>query len=801
MSTISRFMSGRYRECLNHPVYVIGVMLVVIVLAATQVHNFRFDASSETLLPEGDSELAYYREVTQDLGTSQFIFLTYAPPAGDLFTRAELGRIAALQERLQRISGVSAVYSILDAPLLQSPPVALEALAQDVPTLRDDDVDPQLARQELTTSPLFAELLVSTDGHSTALRIDLEPSLQRDEVETTLADIREIRDALPGDVTAHIGGVPVVASDMIGYIRSDMALFGGLVIVLIGIMLFWIFRRIRWVLLPLLSTGVVVLITMGVLGFLGQATTVISSNFISLLSIITISFSIHLIARYREIRATEPDIRHTDMVYRAARDKLAPCIYTAITTMVAFGSLITSDIKPVADFGWIMCIGILVSFIVSYSFFVGILLLLPKGEAATTLHHEPALTRYLADLSTRRTGAMILLMVVSFAVAALGMTRVSMDNRFIEYFRADTEIHQGLQFIDEHLGGTIPFDVIVEFDAYEAQEPDSDNPFLDAPSEGGFSERYWFTADKIRILADIGDYLEQRPEIGKVISLATLEKIGRSFNDGQPLGSVELIAALGAMPEDIRDELIAPYAAPERGIMRISARLHETGVAYSHEELFAEINRHLTEELHLAPEDFTITGMAVFFNSMLKELFDSQRSTIAFVIAITFLMFLVLLRSATMAVLGLLPNILAAGSILAIMGFVGIPLDVMTITIAAIIIGIGVDDAIHYLHRFQIEFGEGCDAREAVRRTHASIGNAIYYTSATVVIGFSVLGFSMFMPTVYFGLLTALAMVLALLANLTLLPSLLILVYGRRGARVVPRNDATPTANAIPPRP
>lgn len=783
MGLISKFMSGRYRECLNHPVYVIAVVLVLIALAATQVHQFRFDASSDTLLPEGDSELAYYREVTRDLGGSDFVFQTYAPDSDDLFTREGLNRIARLQQELESVPGVAGVYSILDAPLLQSPPVPLDSLAKEVPTLRDDDVDLQMAREELTTSPLFAELLISRDGRSTALRVDLEPSLQRDQTEDTLSGIREVRDGLPDSVTAHIGGVSVMASDMVNYIKSDITLFGTLVVVLIGIMLFMIFRRIRWVILPLLSTGVVVFITIGILGFMGQATTVISSNFISLLSIITISFCIHLIARYREIRAAEPDIRHTDMVYRAAKDKLAPCIYTAITTMVAFGSLVTSDIKPVADFGWIMCIGILVSFFVSYSFFLSILLLLPKGQSATTLHHEPALTGYLAHWSTGWTGTMLALMLVAFGVAAWGMSRVSMDNRFIEYFRTDTEIYQGLHFIDENLGGTIPFDIIVNFAPYEPQESDNDNPFLDAPSEDSFPERYWFTADKVRTLDDISVYLEQRPGIGKVISLATLERIGRTFNKGEPLGSVELVAALGAMPDGIRQELIAPYASPERGIMRISARLHESGVEYSHDELFAEINQYMTDDLGLAQENVSITGMAVFFNSMLTELFDSQRSTILFVIAATFLMFLVLLRSVIMAVLGLVPNILAAMSILAIMGFTGIPLDVMTITIAAIIIGVGVDDAIHYLHRFQQEYDEECDVREAVHRTHASIGNAIYYTSATVVIGFSVLGFSMFMPTVYFGLLTALAMLLALLVNLTLLPALLVLVYGRRARK------------------
>ena len=194
-----------------------------------------------------------------------------------------------------------------------------------------------------------------------------------------------------------------------------------------------------------------------------------------------------------------------------------------------------------------------------------------------------------------------------------------------------------------------------------------------------------------------------------------------------------------------------------------------------------------------------MTGMATLFNGMLRHLFNSQTSTLLFVVTATLVMFLLLLRSPVLAVLGLLPNLLAAAVALGFMGFAGIPVDIMTVTIAAIIIGIGVDDAIHYLHRFQVEFTRLGNAQEAVRASHASIGNAIYYTSVTVVIGFSVLAFSNFMPTVYFGLMTALAMVLALAANLVLLPSMLVVVYrGRhhdsRTAPVIPKTNATGNA-------
>jgi len=824
---VSMFMSGRYRECLNYPVMLIVMVLALCLLAGYFVQDFRFDASEDTLMKEGDPDLEYFHEVNDSFDKKGFLVLTYMPKTGDLITRERIQALQTLEQRLTQVDGVDSVDSILDAPLLESPPVPLSEMASGYRTLLSPDVDLQLAETELTESPLFKNLLISEDGRATAMRINLEGNSelarlkdkrdrlrklddpdeeQQIELEAVEADyrqlytqsleerdrqlqaIREIRNQLGEDVVAYLGGVPMIAADMVSYVKRDVVTFGSLVVALVSIMLWVIFRRVRWVVVPLLSTAVTVFLTMGILGFLKQPTTVISSNFVSLLAIITISFSIHLIARYREIRSENPDLRQVDLVFQAMRDKLAPCVYTALTTIVAFSSLVTSDIVPVMDFGWIMSLGIMVSFFVTYSFFAGLLLLLPKGKAAATLHYEPPLTRLLSHLAIRRTGLILAAMLISFVGATFGISRLSLDNRFVEYFRADTEIHQGLKFIDEKLGGTMPMDIIVNFEPYEEPELDESSDFF-TEEEDDYPEKYWYTPDKIQYLKDFHDYLNPKPEVGKVVSLSSLEQVARSFNDGKPLDGVGLVAVLSAMPEDVRKEMIEPYSSPQTGMMRISTRLHESGANYDLNRLIGDIETHATEELGFAPEEVRVTGMAVLFNGMLEHLFESQRSTLVYVILATLIMFLLLLRSPRLAIAGLIPNVLAAATALGFMGFVGIPLDVMTITIAAIIIGIGVDDAIHYLHRFQIEYEDSDCAKTAIARSHSSIGNAIYYTSVTVVIGFSVLGFSSFMPTVYFGLMTALAMVLALLANLAILPSLLVVAYhwkDKKRAEVAP---------------
>jgi len=794
---------------------VLAVVIGICLVSLNFVSQFSFDASEDALVAEGDLDIAYYREISKTFGGDDFLFLTYTPYNQSIFAEDTLGKIELLSAKLETIDGVRSVTSILDAPLLRNPPVPLTELAAGIKTLRSADVDLRLAEQELTTSPLFSELLISLDGASTAMRIDLEDNFElsslKDELDefraldspsneesahlatleesfrnqyasnlesknATLVEVRRVRDELGEDVTAYLGGVPLVTSDMIEFVKTDIVVFGFAVLGLIAIMLFILFRRPRFVVIPLVSTAVTIFLTISVLGFLRQPTTVISSNFVSLLAIITISFSIHLITKYRELRAKSPDSTHTSLVYSTMTDKLVPCIYTAITTMVAFGSLMTSDIVPVADFGKIMCIGVVISFLVTYSLFAGLLLLLPKGVAATTLNHEPWLTKFLAMLAVKKTAFVIGMTALSFVIAAIGVTRLSLDNRFIDYFKSSTEIHQGMAYIDEHIGGTIPLDVILHFPPFVPTVVDTDSDFYSEDTDA-YPQRYWYTSDKIDYVSKLHTYLDQKPEIGKVISLGTLEQIGRSFNNGEPLGSVELVAAIGSVPEDIRHDIIDPYASPEAGLLKISTRLHETGPVFSHNELIEDIYAFAEEELGLSREQVRVTGMAVLFNGMLENLFDSQRSTILFVVAATGLLFIILLRSLTLAVLGLIPNILAALTIMAFMGFSGIPLDMMTITIAAIIIGIGVDDAIHYLHRFKDEFAKSGDVKQAVNVSHASIGDAIYYTSFTVVIGYSVLAFSNFIPTVYFGILAAIAMGLALIANLTVLPALLVMVY------------------------
>ena len=797
-----------YLAMLGHPGRMLVGLTGVLLLAAGFAARFSFDASADTLVVEDDPDLLLYRDISAVFGGDDFLLVTFTPHAGELLAAANLDALERLQRRLGEIEGVTSVFSVLDAPLLQSPPIAIDELADGFRTLRSPDADLALAAEELASSPFFRELLISADGRSAALRIDILPMPAPDRADTAqrrrqvaaraalIEAVRTVRAEFSPHGVLHLGGVPMIASDMIAFVKNDLALFGGVVLVLVMAVLYTAFGQLRWVLLPLGCAAASILATLGVLGYLRMPATVISSNFVALMAIMTISLSIHLIVRYRELLQAPEPLGAKKLVAATMISKFAPCLYTALTTMAAFGSLTVSSIVPVEDFGWMMCIGLVLGFLVTFILFPAVLMLLDGGRPRPGLRMETGLIQRLSSLAQRHPKRIAGASLAAAAAAALGIAQLSIDNRFIDYFKDDTDINQGMVYIDRHLGGTAPFDLVLDFepwqaldDAFAADDPFAEDPFTDDPfaeeslTDGAvpdpFPERYWFTRDKLDRIGQAHQLLEARPEVGKVVSLASLDELAREFNDGDPLNNVQVAAVLGALPPAIRDEVIRPYASPATGQARLWARVIESGPYFDRDQLVADIKRDVVQEAGFTEDAVTIAGMVVLFNGMVQKLVSSQVDTLGYVLLATFLMFLVLLRSPLFAVLGMAPNILAAAAVLAVMGFAAIPLNMMTAAIAAVSIGIGVDFAIHYLHRYRKEREQSADAAAAIARTHGSIGRALFLTGLTIMVGFSVLCFSNFVPTIMFGLLVALAMALAFLANLTLLPSLLALTDRR----------------------
>ena len=820
------------RLVLAQPARVLVVMIAVLGFFAWQARHFELDASADALLLEADRDLQTLRELQARYASNDLLIVTFAPGA-DVFDEASLVRLRGLRDRLRAAPGVESVTSILDVPLLDNAEsVSLAGIANNLRTLDDPETDPARARAELLASPVFSEVIVSADARTTALLLTMKDDeayralltkrnrlliertaenlddARRAETDAELdgikrfyesakrrvaanrrAEIAAIRGVLAefADAgTLHLGGVPMIADDMITFVRNDLVVFGIGVAVFLVIVLSVIFREARWVVLPLAGCFYAGLLMIGMLGLMGWKVTVISSNFLALMLIITISMNIHLTVRYRQLHRDFPELSHHDLVATTVRRMVWPCLYTALTTIIGFGSLVFSGIKPVIDFGWMMSIGLAVTFVTAFTLFPATVLLLGRTgaperagaeyKASLRSKRNFEFTRGLALVAERHGAAVLAAAGVLLAVCVLGVSRLTVENSFVDYFSEDTEIYQGLALIDRELGGTTPLEVLLDLDEDRIfdDEPSPKPTEYDAEAEREKSG-YWFTEFKIERIKEVHDWLASQPEVGKVLSLASLVRVGEKLNDGKPLDSLQLALVYRRVPEDLKQSLIEPYIDILRDEARISLRIRDTLPDLHRKELLDRIRRGLRDELALGPEDVTVSGLLVLYNNMLQSLFASQISTLGAVLAGVAVMLLLLFRSLTLAVLGIVPNLLAAGAVLGTMGLLSIPLDLMTITVAAVTIGIAVDNAIHYIYRFREEFARSGDYIATMHVCHANIGKAVFYTSATVIFGFSILVLSNFLPTIYFGLLTGLAMAIALLAALTLLPKLILL--------------------------
>ena len=832
-------MSSFYQRAISQYFGLIIVATAVVGgLAASQLDKVRLDASSDSLLLQGDPDLAFFQEATDRYESYEFLILTWEPDS-PLLSDESLSGLASMVADLERVNGVRTVTSALDVPLLESPPISLTDLSDldAIASLRDPKVDRDMALKEFTTSQLYRNLVVSETGDLTAVQVTIEPNQEVDrlgdlrgelrqqvaegahveiqdrlvEVETAydaatrtvnaeraelVASVRAVAEVYRGQSRIFVGGVPMIAADMLDFVQDDLVTFGLAIIgVMVG-MLALIFRDYRWVVIPISGCTLSALMMLGLLGFTDWRMTIISSNFVAVLLVVSLALAIHLVVRYRELELKEPDLARADRAVKAAQLMFVPCFYTAVTTMVAFTSLVVAGIKPVIDFGWMMTAGIVVAFIVSFTLVPALMALLPEVRA-TGASDQASMTRSFAVIVEKFGGLVFAVAAVLVLLIALGLSRLQVENRFIDYFKDTTEIYQGMELLDSRLGGTIPLDIIlyppeeifdeeVSFgdsslgaEAAEAIDDDafwSDDPFGEDVSfadENSAEIGYWFTLEGRNLIDQIHTIVDARPESGKVLSLSTgFSVMDRLYAD--KLGSVELALVERSLPDDVADVLIAPYYDPVEQQARLTVRAMETSKTLRRAQYLESLYAEILAETGLDETRVKFTGLLVLYNNVLQSLYASQILTLGAVFIAIGVMFLALFRSVSLALLGLAPNILAAGLVLGVMGLAGIPLDIMTITIAAIVVGMGVDNCIHYIHRFRKEFAVDQNYRDAMYRSHASIGRAMYYTTLTVVVGFSMLTLSNFTPSIYFGLLTVMAMLAAVMGALLLLPKLII---------------------------
>lgn len=781
---------------LKNPKAIFVLLIIAILSFGYYSKNFRLDASSETLLIEGDPDLAYLKEVSERYGSKEFLILTYTPNEG-MVTDSSINNLLSLKYKIQSLNWVHSVITLLDIPLLNNSEAPLQERLESFKTLKDEDVDRDRGFKEILNSPVFRNFVISEDGKTSGIIVNIKQSEKLEDIENkSKEEVEQIKDQIKkqnhqnileirqviqsyGDVgKIYLGGIPMIADDMMTFIKSDIIVFGLGVLLFIIATLWFVFRNFLWIVVPISSCLFSVIIMMGLLGLLGWKVTVISSNFIALMLILTMAMNIHMSTRFLQLKKDFPSKNNFEIISLTTSKMFWPILYTVLTTIFAFLSLIFSEIKPIIDFGWMMTFGLITSFIITFTLLPTLLNFAPINNISVKKEQKSKITNLLSLISINNKNSVFLVTGIVIILSVIGISKLEVENSFINYFDKNTEIYKGMKLIDEELGGTTPLEVIIKFPAKEkVKKSEEDDEFEDwGDEEDTNDERYWFTKDKIDLITSVHNYLDSLPEIGKVLSFSSIIEVATQLNNDKPLGTLEMGVLYSKIPESIKTEIIDPYLSIKDNEARISLRIIDSQEDLRRNDLINKINFDLKDKFGLEEKDFKLAGVLILFNNLLQSLFKSQILTLGLVMIGIFSMFIILFRNIKLSLIGVVPNFIAAFFILGIIGLLRIPLDMMTITIAAITIGIAVDNSIHYIYRFKEEFNKIKDYNKTLKMCHSTVGVAILNTSITIVFGFSILVLSNFIPTIYFGVFTGLAMLLAMISVLTLLPALILII-------------------------
>ena len=781
---------------IEKPKVVLAFLIICLIGFSFYSKDFKLDASSDTLLLENDPDLIYLREITNRYGSKEFLVLTYTPDE-PMVSEKSLNNLLSLKYKIQSLDWVHSVITLLDIPLLNNSDKPLAERLKEISTLKDDGIDKERGFKEILNSPVFRNFVISEDGKTTGLIVNIKEDEKLKDIEdlsikeidnlkelrkkanhSNIVEIRKVISTYDNVGNIFLGGIPMIADDMMSFIKNDIIVFGIGVLAFIIATLWFVFKKIIWIIIPISSCVFSVIIMTGLLGLFNWKVTVISSNFIALMLILTMAMNIHISTRFLQIKKNFPNKKLPDLILMVMSKMFWPIIYTVLTTVCAFLSLIFSEIKPIIDFGWMMTMGLFTSFLVTFTLLPSLLNIFSKYDVNLKKENNSKITSSLGSFSINNKKVIFGSSVLIILLSLYGISKLEVENSFINYFNKKTEIYRGMKLIDDKLGGTTPLDVILKFPQKDVDKAEIDDDEFEDWDDGEEenSEKYWFTKDKIDRINSVHNYLDSLPFVGKVLSLTSILEVATQLNDGKTLETLEIGVLYSKLPETIKQEVIDPYISIKDNEARISIRVKDSDKNLRRNDLINKINFDLENKLNISKNEFKLAGVLILFNNLLQSLFKSQILTLGFVMTAIFGMFIILFKNIKLALIGVIPNFIAAFFVLGTIGLLRIPLDMMTITIAAITIGIAVDNSIHYIYRFKEELKQTCNYEKTVKLCHSSVGVAILNTSITIIFGFSILVLSNFIPTIYFGFFTGLAMLFAMISVLTLLPALILII-------------------------
>ena len=796
-----------FKTILKYPKQILFCCILFFFISLFYAIKLPIDASSESLILENDKDFKIYEEILQDYQTKDFLILAFIPKDGNVFSNHSLQILQKITQDIKKIPQVQDTLSILNAPLLKSTPnLELQEILKINPTLLSKQTDKNLAKTEILNHPFYTQNIISKNAKTAGILIYLKEDIKLKELTQlkntantkeekqniqnlihthkqnsqihnaqTIQALKSLKEQYTAEGKVYLGGIMLIASDMIDYVKSDLITYGTALSIILALMLWIFFRHIYFVALSFCVCLFSLVVSSGIFSFFGYQITIVSSNYVSLLLIISVSLIVHLIVSYLEFYEKFPKASQKNLVYAVMLNKASPSFFAVLTTIIGFLSLVFSKILPIIHLGIIMSIGVSVALVFTFMLFGAILVILPKPQKVKDLpkwHHIFLLK--CANLATNKPKLIYAISFLCIVFSIYGIMNLKVENSFVNYFKDDSEIKQGLLTIDHDLGGTIPLEIIINFQDKSSKDSslsDFENEFEEEFNVLEQQDSYWFDSQKLRIAEKIHTYLANKEYIGSILSLHSLSMLVGSLGLGADDFTIAFLYKNS--PQNLKNQLFTPYANIAKNQMRFVFRTFDSNPNLKRNLFIHEIQNDLTTLLQNESVTFKINGMMVLYNNLLQSLIASQVDTLSLVIGAIFLVFVLIFRSFKLSVIALLTNLIPLGAIFGFLGISGIPLDLMGITIAAICLGIGVDDVIHYIHRYKEEL-KSHSIKQAIIRSHSSIGNAMYYTTLIIVVGFCAMMTSNFIPTIYFGLLTTLVMLLMLAGSLILLPTFLI---------------------------
>ena len=742
-----------FQSIISNKNIVLAILTTLCVILFSWIDKFRFDASSETLVLEDDLSYEMYEEINDRFTSSEFLVVALIDQ--DIFSNQSLINLSNLEAKLEEVVNVSNVISVLDAPLFEQPKLSLVKSATNDKYLLLDDLNLISAKQELIESPLFNQLIINNLGTAVAMQINLNDA---EDYEIT---VKHIRNILKEDkyFESYLAGPAMIVSDTIAYIKNDVLTFGFITFLMFFVLLIVFFRDFWSAFVIMFNASLVIYITICLLGYFDWPISIVSSNFLTLLFISSVAVSVHMIVKLKEGKTSK-------LSYQESLAKIfIPCLYTALTTMVGFLSLILSNIQPVIDFGKMMAVGVVINLLISFIFIpalIGLRGIAELSEFSLSKIYYKYLYLNTKNLFKNYGVPLIFLFLPIFIYLSSGL---KVENKFIDYFDESTEIHQGMKFIDEELGGTTPIDIVFTLPEEEIFI-DEDDLFF---SEGSETSQYWWRQKNMRLLKSIQSDLNQIPELGKDLSIVNGVLLAEKLNDFNEMGDLELAFVKNSLlTNDKAKDVLNSYISPDDRSARITFRIIDSSKDINRNDLLMKIDSYLASKLKDTNVEYQLSGLGVLYNNLLQSLFGSQIKSLAFVFGAIFLMLLILFRSLLISLIVIFVPLVAVGFVFSFMSLFSIPLDIMTITIASISVGMSVDYAIHIAWRFREE--QKISRSNAEINTINSSGQAVLITAMTVIVGFLVFIFSNFNPTVLFGLLSALAIFVSAALALRLIP-------------------------------